>query len=158
MILAHAKQSLKSKRSIRARLDWQPVLERQSANHLLTSRQPHANALAGCPSTAASSPMCHVISIRANAKWAVSVLPAGHCAAPKCHTPSACWPLVLRQSARACNSWLRHQSLAARSRGIRRHCPALEIACRTLECIEAVTTNVVRHRPKPWHHRAMPRI
>ena len=33
----------------------------------------------GCPSKAASSPMCHAISIRAIAKWAVSVLPSSYC-------------------------------------------------------------------------------
>jgi hypothetical protein len=37
---------------------------------------------------------------------------------------------------------------AARSRGIRHRCPALEPGVINLEGIEAVTANVLRHRPK----------
>jgi hypothetical protein len=37
---------------------------------------------------------------------------------------------------------------AARSRGIRHRCPALEPGVVNLEGIEAVTANVPRHRPK----------
>ena len=101
--------------------------------------------------------MCFPISIRAAAKWAVSVLPANHCAAPKCRTQRPCVQLVLRQSAHACNSRLRHQSSTARSRGIRRHCPALEHAQSHITSIEAVSANVFRHRPKPWRLWALAR-
>jgi hypothetical protein len=77
----------------------------------------------GCPSTAASAPMCRAISIRANAKWAVSVLPANHCTAPKCHTPSHCGCTSFGEQCPALCSG-KAAAQASRSRGESRHCLA----------------------------------
>jgi hypothetical protein len=49
------------------------------------------------------------------------------------------------------------QRTAARSRGIRLRCLALEVALAKLEGIEAVTTSVLRHRPKSSNAEALHR-
>jgi hypothetical protein len=81
---------------------------------------------------------------------------ANQSAAPKCHTPSSGELRVLRRSVRGgCAGKPTHNLhpaavaspplAGARSRVCKRR------------CIEAVSTNVVRHRPKPWHHRFLAR-
>jgi len=82
---------------------------------------------------------------------------ANQSAAPKCHTPLSGELRVLRRSVRGgCAGKPTHNLhpaavaspplAGARSRVCKRG------------CIEAVSTNVVRHRPKPWHHCASPRL
>ena len=89
--------------------------------------------------------------------WAVcQKQPANQSAAPKCHSPSLGelsvlrrpvlgWSLASQRTTGIPQSWLRHP------------CPALEVVCLTLASIEAVSSNVLRHRPKPWHHRVLAR-
>jgi hypothetical protein len=82
--------------------------------------------------------------------------PAFQSAAPKCHSPSPCelsvlrrpvlgWSLASQRTTNIPQSWLRHP------------CPALEVVWSTFANIEAVSSNVPRHRPKPWHHRVLAR-
>jgi hypothetical protein len=52
---------------------------------------------------------------------------------------------------------LASQRTASRSRGIRYRCLALEVSIVKLECIEAVTTYVLRHRPKSSNAEALHR-
>jgi hypothetical protein len=49
------------------------------------------------------------------------------------------------------------QRTTARSRGIRHRCLALELGTINRECIEAVTTYVLRHRPKSSNAEALHR-
>jgi hypothetical protein len=53
---------------------------------------------------------------------------------------------------------LASQRTAARSRGIRHRCLALELGLIKLERIEAVTTYVLRHRPKSSKAEALHRL
>jgi len=52
---------------------------------------------------------------------------------------------------------LASQRTASRSRGIRHRCLALEVGMAKLEGIEAVTTYVLRHRPKSSNADALHR-
>jgi len=95
-------------------------------------------------------------------QWQISIRavcqkqPANQSAAPKCHSPSLCelsvlrrpvlgWSLASQRTAGSPQSWLRHP------------CPALDVVRPTFATIGAVTSNVLRHRPKPWHHRVLVR-
>ena len=90
--------------------------------------------------------------------WAVcQTQPANQSTAPKCHTPSPGELRVLRRPVHGgCAGKPTHNLHPAAVPS-----PPLSGA-RSRVCkrgrIEAVSTNVVRHRPKPWHHCASPRL
>ena len=83
--------------------------------------------------------------------------PANQSAAPKCHTPSPGELRVLRRSVRGGCAGMPTHNLHPAAVASPPLAGARSRVCKR-GCIEAVSTNVVRHRPKPWLHCAPPKL
>jgi hypothetical protein len=83
--------------------------------------------------------------------------PANQSAAPKCHSPSPGELRVLRRAVSGGCAGKPTHNLHPAAVALPPLAGARSRVCKR-GCIEAVSTNVVRHRPKPWRHGASPRL